>query len=218
MGLRAGSNHCRSFPPRRVEFALEMLGLSKLRVLDVGCGSGEHLLHFPSGSLGLDLSESELDQARRAGLTVRRWNFTDPIPKDLEAKFEAIWCSNFLEHVLDPHPFLLRLRSALVDGGLLVVTVPQTGLISVGPWRGYRAADHVNFFNHRTLRSTIEYAGYEVRFVGAGLSPKLPLWAATAIGWIAPTVLAVGTPIPGFQYSKKAHKVLNGNDIVFVDE
>src|SRR5947207_3082414 len=89
-------------PPRRVRFAIRHYGLSAARVLDVGCGKGDHLAHFGPGSVGLELSEHAAEEGRRRGLDIRRWNFLDGIPEELGGRFDAVWASNLFEHVLRP--------------------------------------------------------------------------------------------------------------------
>jgi SAM-dependent methyltransferase len=192
--------------PRRLRFAIKQFGLDRQRVLDLGCGPGLYLRGFGPGSVGLDLSP---EAAQQAGHDARKWNFTDGIPNDLGG-FDAIWCSNLLEHVLAPHSFLIDLRSVLHADGRLFIVVPQTTHFRRGPWRGWAAADHVNFFTPHTLAQTIARAGYRVEFLGSPSAPFL-----NQLFRVGPTLLAACRPIPDFQYALKAHKRLVGGRIEF---
>ncbi len=40
-------------------------------------------------------------------------------------RYDAVWLTNVLEHVLDPPALLHRLRGLLIPGGFAVVTVPN---------------------------------------------------------------------------------------------
>ena len=196
--------------PRRLAFAMRHYGIDRLKTLDVACGSGLHLRHLGPGSLGLDMDPQ---RASDTGLPVRTWNFEDGIPADLHGSFDAVWCSNFLEHVLAPHAFLIELRRALRPSGWLFVVVPATFRSRRGPWVGAYAADHVNFFRPHTLRLTAERAGYEIATVAAPSFPRLPLKAARALCPVTPVLFLAARLIDGFQYPDKAHKVLVDDEI-----
>jgi hypothetical protein len=92
----------------------------------------------------------------------------------------------------------------------------MTRLAAVGPWRGFLAADHVNFFTPRTLRLTLERAGFRVVFLGSASLPWVPRWLARLLRFVSPNVLVAGVPVPDFQYPDKAHKRLDeGGRVVF---
>jgi SAM-dependent methyltransferase len=192
-------------PPRRLQFCLRNFQLDSRRILDVGCGPGRYLRHFGPGSVGLTLDPR---RAQANGLDARQWEAREGIPPELAGEFDDVWCSALLEHVLRPHEFLIELRRPLRAGGRLFITVPNTVPLAKGPWRGFLAADHVNFFTARTLFWTMARAGYDLVFLGSPSLPAAPLWVASRLAPLGPLLLAVGVPIPDFQYPKKSHKRL----------
>ncbi|MGH2672743.1 MAG: methyltransferase domain-containing protein [Actinomycetota bacterium] len=196
-------------------FAVRQFGLDRRAVLDLGCGSGEHLRYFGSASVGLELNPGLVERARGTGLDVRRWNFVDGIPPALHGRFDAIWCSNVLEHVLAPHEFLIDTRSALRPGGLLIVVVPITRPFRLGAWGGFLAADHVNFFTLRTLRLTVQRAGYDVRYLGAFSLSRASRRVGRWLTLITPGAMAAASLIDGFQYPEKSLKQLRECGITF---
>ena len=201
--------------PRRVRFADAHFHVSARRVLDVGCGAGAHLRHFGPGSVGLELDPDAIRRGVAGGLDIRPWNFEEAIPADLRGGFDIVWASNLFEHVLAPHPFLIDLRTALRPGGRLLIVAPTIHRLPLGPFRGYLAADHVNFFTPRTMALTIERAGYRIETVASASFPGAPLAVASALRWVAPGVLIAATAIEGFDYPAKAHKRLTNGRIVF---
>jgi SAM-dependent methyltransferase len=191
--------------PRRARFVLKNFRLDQKAVLDVVCGPGEYLRHFGPGSVGLDLHPRG---ARAAGLDAREWNFEHPLPQELWGQFDAVWSSNTYEHVPNPHVFLINLRKALVPGGQIFVAVPTTTRLTRGPWRGFLAADHINFFTPLTLGYSVERAGFDVTFLGTPSIPSLPLRIARRLAGVSPVTLCVASLVEDFQYPDKAHKSL----------
>jgi SAM-dependent methyltransferase len=202
--------------PRRVRFADAHFNVSSRRVLDVGCGAGAHLRHFGPGSVGLELDPGAIKRGVAEGLDIRSWNFEEGIPSELRAGFEVVWASNLFEHVLAPHSFLIDVRAALLPGGRLIIVAPTTHRFIVGPFRGFLAADHVNFFTARTMSLTIERAGYRIETVASASFPGMPLLLASALRSISPGVLIAAVPIAGFDYPKKAHKRLIDGRVSFL--
>lgn len=201
-------------PPRRAVFAITRFGLDRKRVLDAGCGSGRYLALFGPGSMGLEQDATSIAEAHRRALDVRQWDLDQGCPADLRGRFDAVWASALLEHLLRPHEFLVNFRLALRPGGLMMVLVPQTAWRRWGPWRAFMAADHVNFYTSRTLRWTIERAGYRLVYLGTASLPRIPLWLGRALAPVGPSILAIGQPIPEFQYPRKANRTLVSGRIV----
>jgi ubiquinone/menaquinone biosynthesis C-methylase UbiE len=103
-----------------------------LRVLEVGCGAGNILEQISDAELhGVDISDYILDKAR-ARLGVR----ATVVKGDAEAlpypdqSFDRVYCSEVLEHVLDPAAVIAEMRRVLTHNGVAVVSVPNEELIN----------------------------------------------------------------------------------------
>jgi SAM-dependent methyltransferase len=186
------------------------------RALDVGCGGFAHLVKFPAGSIGLD--GRDLDPP--AGFHFVRWNFDLDISDTLSAaghppRSRVIWCSDVLEHAPSPHVFLLNLRRALAEDGVLFLGVPlvnplafprlQTRTNVFNAFCGFLSQDHVNFFTFKTLRHTVQFAGFEL---DGWYSPFINLRRPWVTGLEPVTVLALKR-VPDWNYGPKAYKELD---------
>lgn len=79
-----------------------------------------------------------------------------PLPS---ASFDAVLCTQVLEHVPDPFAALAELRRVLRPGGSLLVTVPFVGELHEEPYDFFRYTPH-------GLRSMLDAAGFESVRVG----------------------------------------------------
>lgn len=100
------------------------------RILDVGCGNGvisRHLGKFGYRVLGIDISPETIETAR--SLTrLDQVRFEVMSAEDLQASgsvYDAIICSEVLEHLQDPDSLIRVLYHSLKDEGKLIVTVPN---------------------------------------------------------------------------------------------
>ncbi len=118
---------------KRLKFILDQLYdyiPSKGKVLDVGCGNG--LMSMAVGqvgyhTLGVDISEKAIQKANQNN-TLSHVNFKVMSANDLVADgftYDAIICSEVLEHLDDPSNLLQTLYQLLSDRGVLIITVPN---------------------------------------------------------------------------------------------
>jgi SAM-dependent methyltransferase len=115
------------------------------RVLEVGCGAGHLLARLPAGrAVGVDLAESVLARTavRLGGRAVLAQGDAGALPFAPGA-FDRVYCSEVLEHLVDPRAAVAEIVRVLKPGGVAVLSVPNEALINrakamlrrLGLWR-----------------------------------------------------------------------------------
>ena len=109
------------------------LGRTGLRLLDVGCGSATALFYLNNYARNAVAAYVGIDMRSPARLRIRYkdigicgefhqvyldedWDF---------GEFDLIWCAEVIEHILDDHKLLKKLRSQLRPQGTLIITTPS---------------------------------------------------------------------------------------------
>ncbi|MCY4324858.1 MAG: bifunctional 2-polyprenyl-6-hydroxyphenol methylase/3-demethylubiquinol 3-O-methyltransferase UbiG [Betaproteobacteria bacterium] len=126
----AGGSHSllRVFAPVRCAYMRERLGeLGGRKIADVGCGGGifsEQLAAAGALVTGVDPSPSAIEAARAhaagSGLEI---DYRAGSAADLEsAGYDAVVCSEVLEHASDPAALVEQCAALLVAGGSLIVS------------------------------------------------------------------------------------------------
>ena len=131
-------------------------------ILDVGCGNGELLMWVrsmlggASRFVGADLSEETVEE-NKTRHPFAEFHSLDIEQRALDTTFEAVVCTEVVEH-LDDRPRALKNLAAMVShGGHLILTCP-TGKIHVTE----RHFGHVSHPTPRELHGHVAAAGLEV--------------------------------------------------------
>lgn len=141
------------------------------RVLDVGCGDGRHILEAArrgAFAVAVDYDPAELTRARERLGEAR----VDLIAADAthlpfrNAAFDAVICTETLEHLPDDRGAVRELSRVLVPGGLLHGAVPSH-FTELAYWtlsRSYRTTPggHVRMYRPRALKSLLRAEGLRV--------------------------------------------------------
>ncbi|PKM91834.1 hypothetical protein CVU82_01345 [Candidatus Falkowbacteria bacterium HGW-Falkowbacteria-1] len=182
--------------------------LDSKKVLDLGCGTGQHLLKFGPDSLGVTITTSEIEDGRNNKLNIVGGNVEFIDNMGLDSDFQIIWANNLIEHLLSPHSFLIKLKTISNKDTLLILGVPVIpkihSLLKLKKFKGSLAINHVNFFNKKTLEKTVERAGWRI------IDSKSFVFANNFLdkifGLISPHIYIVASNDTGFKYSIKKIK------------
>ncbi len=152
---------------------LEWAGTGR-RVLDLGCHQGDiTALIRDAGNevVGVDLPAIAEEACRRHGFEAVGHNLNDPLPF-ADAGFDIVLASSVLDDIPDDLTFLKECRRVLVDGGRLIVVVPNEASLfcRINLLLGRSCRDFTSRTGYHTLhryplegiRTLLQVAGFDV--------------------------------------------------------
>ncbi len=147
----------------------QQFGTASYSILEIGCANGELMEELQADGhkvWGVEPDRQALVFAQQRGLDVF-YGTAESLPPEVKSRqYDTIVMNHVLEHTRDP---LLALRNAmnlLVDGGKLVMEVPNNsciGLKSSGvAWMHLDVPRHLYFFTPHSFRAICEKVGFEI--------------------------------------------------------
>ncbi len=141
-------------------------------VLDVGCGNGvisRSLGSYGFNVYGIDVSEKAIARAKELN-QYSNVNFDVVSAERLIAegkKYNAIICSEVLEHLNNPASLLQTLHQSLTDDGVLIVTVPNGAgpreLLVTRPVIWLQKRDNMIWHAVQRIKKLLGYSGTTVQ-------------------------------------------------------
>lgn len=137
------------------------------RILDVGCGFG-FLLDYARGALGWDPQGIDPSTFAWTGRDMLNLPIAFEYLSDENARrfvSDVIVCSEIIEHLSDPDPFLGTLKRTLNPGGSLVMTTPSSrcATAEAGADRNmlaYGGGQHLIVYSAKGLEASLRRAGF----------------------------------------------------------
>jgi len=177
--------------PKRVNvFIKEFKNRSVKKILDVGCGSGQNAKSLKNAGFeisGIDISENAIKEAKKnypeiefsiAGL--------EKLPSSNEV-FDAIYCTEVIEHIYDTETAVKKLGRVLKKGGYLFLSTPYHGflknlILTLFYFEKHfnPIGSHIRFFTPKSLNKLLKQNGFEIGktiFLGR----FFPVWMDTVV-------------------------------------
>ena len=168
-------------------------------VLDLGCGEGRHVIaaacHIDVNVFGVDLNRNDLVSARKKEkeITIRQGSVTEFLVGDAlclpfgDDSFDAVICSEVLEHIKDYKSVLEEIARVLRRGGCFCASVPRCWPEKIC-WalsREYNEAPggHIHIFRAGQLRKEIESHGMKYYRRHWAHALHVPFWWLKCIFW-----------------------------------
>jgi len=157
-------------------FILQILKKTPKSILDVGCRTGDFLMHFDDIILreGVEISNYCTEIANKRGLKIYNKNLESI---NFNKKYDLVSAYNILEHLIDPLIFLDKLSSIINKNGLLVILIPTHESLREEllmrfhkRWHMYVPPEHLNFFSTRFLDSYLSKYNFKLikRYYSSG--------------------------------------------------
>ena len=133
-------------------------------LLEIGCASGDILERMQDsgyrGVRGIEISREACEHAWDRGLDVFHGTLDE---FETEDRFDLVFMSHVIEHVLDPLATAAKIRSLLKPGGLLYLETPNVRSLDARLWKRrwglIHYPRHLYLFDRATLRRLLEGAG-----------------------------------------------------------
>lgn len=126
-----------------------------INILDIGCNRGELLTKIDDKhqKYGLEINKIAAAIANKND-KLNIWTDYDQIPKDM--KFDLIYCTDVIEHIVSPTSFLIYLKNLLNKNGHLILTTGDAhnifALFFKSKWWYSYFPEHISFISKKWLK------------------------------------------------------------------
>lgn len=147
------------------EEAVSRFKKKKLQVLDIACNDGSQLEYFRDlGCViqGVDPAENlrEITKEKKIPVVVEYWS--QKIAKSYGKKFDIITGTNVFAHVDDVDEFLLGIKIALKDDGLLILEFPYADNMVAHNEFDTVYHEHLSYFLINSFKTLADRLGFHI--------------------------------------------------------
>jgi SAM-dependent methyltransferase len=140
-------------------------------MLEIGCAAGDLLVRvqdqLPEATVrGVELSKEASERAWERGLDVFHGTLEE---FETDERFDLVFMSHVIEHVLDPVATVERIASLLKPGGILYLETPNVRSLDARIWKRHwgliHYPRHLCLFDRSTIAGLLERGGFSVEDV-----------------------------------------------------
>jgi SAM-dependent methyltransferase len=158
-----------------------------LAFLDVGCNLGfateaGRMLGYRAMGIDVDADAVERAQKHFPGASFRAVGIEVLAAEG--QKFDVIYCSEVIEHLVNPYEFLCSIRAVMAEDAVLFLTTPDVGHFSLPKkidklveWTTFRPPEHLIYFDKHSLGLLFKRAGFGSAKFRFGFKPTLKVVA-----------------------------------------
>lgn len=200
---------------RHSQLLLDLDSSRRLRVLDVGAGSGALANGFASRGHSVTAVDPQLTYSSLLEVSsIRTFPSMWPVPELLQEQFDLVLCVQVLEHTTNPCEFLSSLLSVVSARGYLYVEVPS------GDWilRHGSIIDlhlaHIQYFSENSFHAMVETLGYSVvsrRSLLGGRDVGYVLQQSPLSSYVSDTMRLTKNPKVNFELLVNSSLLLHSN-------
>ncbi len=160
----------------RIDFILNNIPDSNLRILDIGCWDGSYAVRYKKSTntvYGVEASITAASKSKEKGIITESGDFME---NDFfsDVVFDAIVAGEIIEHVFDTDLFLKKIHRLLKPQGRLILTTPNIAslprrillLLGKNPLIDNRivkdTAGHIRYFTFKGVYEILKDNGFEV--------------------------------------------------------
>lgn len=165
-------------------------------ILDVGCGAGRfaHSLKTPGREVwGIEIHRDEGQKAAQLLDRVLIGDVCSLLTELPDARFDAIYFNDVLEHLVDPYSLLRQIQVKLRPQGVILVSLPNVRyirnlfhLLVKKDWtyvdHGVLDRTHLRFFTLKSAQNVFRDAGLEIE-AWQGIEPSQK-WYLHVLNWL----------------------------------
>ncbi len=167
VGLEEENNKSQPMP-HSIILIKRMFGtLRNLKILEIGCASGDLLSLIKSEGAyvkGLEISDYAAELARKRGLDVVTGTIESFITKTKEV-FDVVIALEVIEHVQRPTEFIYLIEKLVKPGGILLLSTPNYFCVNCygRKWFGFNASyEHIYYFSLKVLDKISSKCGLRI--------------------------------------------------------
>lgn len=148
---------------------LKILNAKPSSILDVGCRTGDFLMHFDKKIKreGVELSKPFYKTGIQRGLKI----YNDILENiEFHDSYDVVSCYAIIEHLEKPMVFLEKINSIVNVDGVLVIMIPTYQSLKVKfhniiktIWHMYSPPEHLNLYSKKFLDSYMKEKGFVLK-------------------------------------------------------